>query len=198
MPFRNAARTMAMLLLGSSISCDDRTVEGSPLEGEWLIEMHAPGREASSPTGRSVRGVLVLDSDLPRYPDEQWRTGDSTFLVGRAYIDLVPLLRSTSEPVSQNHPPFASWQGSDRAETVFAKIGREDTVEIDLAPLINDFDPLLRGVIRGDTVRGQWTVVAHSVPPEDGSFIMWRTLRTAASDSALVRGRRGVRDWDRP
>jgi hypothetical protein len=184
-----ACRFLA-LGFGTLVSgCDRAKPDTGPLQGQWAIELTVPGIPSGAAT-RTTTGVLVFETTLSRYPDEK----APALIVGRRYVNFGRLADSTAG-ASSTGPGFATWQGGDRAETVHARINGSQ-VELDLAPHVNDFDPLLRGTLAGATVQGTFQITGDPIHPLTGHFRMWRVPRDMFSDSAIQRARRGVRHWE--
>jgi hypothetical protein len=162
------------------------------LDGQWVVELTVP--EAVPGAGlRRTTGVLVFHRALPKYPDDD---PDTAIAIGRGYIEFAPLAGLALGRRSGG-PTFGTWEGADRGETVHAKFDG-DSIKLDLAPHINDFDPLLRGRLTNDTIRGAVQITGHPTQRITGFFQMWRVRRDSFSDSAVARARRGVRQWEQP
>ena len=132
------------------------------------------------------RGILVLHSELPRYPEDP-EPSDST-IVGRAYVNLSSA-GLNAEDLFQEGP------GADRIETVHAFL-RGTRVVIHLAPYLKDASPIMTGNLTGDGIAGTWLSTVENAAPVQGSFTMKRERTQQYSDSAATRATRGVRDWN--
>lgn len=135
----------------------------------------------------SIRGgILVLDADLPRYPDDP-EPSDST-MIGRAYINL-----AAAGPDSKGR--FQPGPGADRIETVHVFV-RGTQLVIHLAPYLKDASPILTGRLTQDKISGTWRSTVENAAPIEGSFTMERTRIKEYSDSAATRATRGVQEWN--
>ncbi len=186
-------RTFAIMLALCVFECGcQKAQRNTALNGQWVVELTVPG--AAPGTGpRTTTGVLVFHRALPKYPDGD---PDTAITIGRGYIEFAPLAGLALGERSGG-PTFGTWEGADRGETVHAWIAG-DSIDIDLAPHINDFDPLLRGRLANDSARGTLQITSQPTQRITGFFKMWRVPRDSFSDSAVARARRGVRQWKQP
>lgn len=175
------------LLIWAPVACDQSQPEIS-LEGQWVVEFQESGRK---PPSVPTAGVLIFSRELPHYPGEteEFPPGAE---IGRAFV---PLASLSGQRVSGEDKHFGAYAGADRAETIWGQVVGQDSVQIDLAPHVNDFDPVLRGQIVNGTINGEWTIHSSGVPVRTGQFRMMRVPRDAWSDSAHVRAHREVRRW---
>jgi hypothetical protein len=164
--------------------CKSGAPAANPLDGEWMLRMEMADRSGEAP---SVDwGILVLNRELPRYPDDP-QLSDST-IVGRAYIDLAP-------GPDASGARFLEGPGADRIETVHVFV-RGDRVVIHLAPHLKDASPILIGRMTQNGITGTWKSTIENAPPVHGSFTMRRARTRHYTDSAATRARRGLQEWD--
>jgi hypothetical protein len=183
-------QSLFAVLLSATISgaCSRQPEQAHILDGQWAIELTRSQPTASA--DEAAQGVIVWDANLPRYPDDPVRPDTA---IGRAYLNF----RSLSSDARDAGEEFAIGRGADRLETAHAVIGVGDTVQIDLAAHVVGSETILRGVLRGDSIVGQWTLQPYGLEPLHGTFRMWRTERDAYHDSATSRSRRAVERWHR-
>jgi hypothetical protein len=174
------------LLAWVPVACD-RSKPAISLEGQWAIELQ---ESRTTPPSAPTDGVLVFDRDLPHYPNEREEFPPGA-QIGRAFV---PMARLNGRPVGGPGEHFGRYAGADRAETIWGQV-IGDSVQINLAPHINDFDPVLRGQIVDGTISGEWTIHANGFPIRTGQFRMMRVPRDSWSDSARVRAQREVHKW---
>jgi hypothetical protein len=137
--------------------------------------------------GPSIRGgILVVHTDLPRYPDDP-EPSDST-MIGRAYVNFAP-----AGPNFQSR--FQQGPGADRIETVHVFV-RGTQVVIHLAPHLKDASPILTGRLTQGGIAGTWRSTIENTAPIGGTFTMQRTRMEEYSDSAATRAARGVQNWN--
>lgn len=169
-------------------ACDQAWPKAT-LEGQWAIKLEAAAETKSSVP---VEGVLVFSRDLPRYPNEKEEFPRQAE-IGRAFV---PIRNLGVESSADLDGRFTTYAGADHAETIWGHISRNDSVLIDLAPNVNDFDPYLRGKVVSGTIIGEWSIRTAGAANRRGRFVMTRIPRDAWSDSARVRAQRGVNRWN--
>lgn len=185
-PRRRSVLTAASLLLLVGCSGNRRD---NLLSGEWRLRL-ASRASRESPFQGAVSGALVFDSAIPIYGYGRIHPPRAA-VIGRAYVDY----QGTRIRLRESSIPFADGPDADLVEEVVAEVHPDSMVDVQIAPRIIGFDPVFRGRISGDTIRGTWTLFSHSETVDSGSFLMWRVARTAISDSAIVRARRAAQAW---
>lgn len=184
-PRRAFARRAPLLLLAAVLGCRPGAAPADPLAGEWALVMEPPTDSAARALPE-VRGVVVFRDGLPRYPDDP--APSDSVRVGRAYLDF----SGGDAPRSR----FETGLGADRVETVHAFLAGEGRVRIDLAPHLNDANPVLTGRVANGAISGTWEFRTENEPPVRGAFTMRRKRSRAHADSASVRARRGVAEFN--
>lgn len=177
-------RRVRLLWLAFALGCDPGSPPDSPLEGHWTFRMESAGGAGANHF--VTTGMLVLNPDLPRYPDDP-EPSDST-IVGRAYVGVV---RAGSKSTVR----FQEGPGADRIETVHVFL-RRSQVAIHLAPHVTDASPILTGRVTPDGISGTWSVKLENASRIHGTFTMERSRASEYSDSAALRAARGVRQFD--
>jgi hypothetical protein len=188
-------RHAALILILALAGC--RSDRSHGIAGEWTVELDvvetgtAPGPRA----GQRLQGILVID---PRIPDAYERRADSpewaAFTMGRAYVDR----RSSGDSAAGASYEFLPELRDDVFEEALARAGTDGSFEAHLSAGVSHNMISLRGMMSADQVTGRWKSEAYvGEVGARGTFRMRRTRRTAATDSALVRSRRGQREWER-
>jgi hypothetical protein len=190
-PFRRLSCLTSFLLLGVLTSaCEGGNDSRGSLNGEWNLEI----TWSDNGTDRRTHGVLVIDSALPKYPDEDRGNFSKSVIPGRAYVDFGA---ASGVGRKAKNITFESARGGDRLEVIHVTPLGSDSVRIDLAPLVKDFDPVLTGRIDISTATGVAVLsVGNDSPPLQGTFVLLRRNTSAYSDSAHARAGRGVFEWN--
>ena len=180
--FRPARSAIPVLTWIAVCACVGDMEPADPVEGQWSLRMYAGDSGNASLVNR---GVLVIDPELTRYPDDPARSDSA--VIGRAYM--------SGRAAPESHRLFLHGAGADRIETAHILV-RDSQVVIILAPHLKDASPVLVGRLREHRIQGRWSTTADGVDSDAGSFTLRRTNRNGYSDSATARARREVRIWD--
>lgn len=174
----------AMLLL--ALACAESHDPQDALVGEWTVEViHVWDRAGGPGAAGESRGVVVFDRDLPSGDEDEPAPPPGT-LFGRAYVDF----SSPADRASSGVDHFAPGPDVDVKQEIIAHTQPDGEVYMEVAPKLIGFDPVLRGSLLNDTLRGDWVLLSHGDTLRGGHFVMWRVKRSAFSDSARVRARR--------
>ncbi len=186
-------RRSAILLFAAACvaACGSEVDDPNTVEGEWALEVRW-NDSVENRADRITEGVIVLDGALPRYPDEVDDRATREVVPGRGYIQFpTPHARDSGTRLFETGP------GADRLEVLHAVLTPPDSLTIELAPLINDFDHVLRGRVTEDVIQGEVVAPGRRTGPSvRGTFLMRRRKPSTYSDSAVIRSRRGTAEWD--
>lgn len=156
------------------------------IEGEWGLALTVvqPGHGAQAHPGQRLDATLVID---PRIPD--------------TYESLSELPDSSGfTPARIYWRPYRLETGitADIFEEAYARVDSAGSFDAWLTPGVTHVGILLEGRLSGDSITGRWTQDEYSGQPgSSGTFRMRRGRRTAMTDSALQRSRRGQLEWER-
>jgi hypothetical protein len=166
------------------------------IAGEWTVELTV-GRAGTPPSpepGQRLRGILVID---PRIPDAYERRSDrpewAGFTMGRNYMR--GPFSSDSTAVPYDYKPGLP---EDLFEEAIARMDSAGGFQAVLMPGATHIGTSLRGTMSEDRITGTWKSDAYvGEVGVRGTFVMRRGRRTAATDSAIHRARRGQQEWER-
>lgn len=184
------------ILSGFLLSC--RGSEGEPLIGEWRIRMESADTQPVPVFEHfPISGALVFDRRLASYG---FGVGGVPLperaLLGRAYlaIDATQRVSRNAEGIAFRGGPYA-----DELEEMFAlRLSSDREINFEFAPKVTDYGLSLQGTLSDDTVRGMWTWSSGTRVIASGPFTMWRSSRSAVTDSAIYRSRRAAQAWANP
>jgi hypothetical protein len=181
-----SARMCALLYLAFLSGCGPS--HGSrQLSGEWVIQITAESYGRRNVADRSVTGVLVFNSSLPVWAEQEQIRLPAPHVPGRLFA---PIRRLTENPpqdtVSAGY--YRPHGGISLSDEVVANVSGS-RVDFVLAPGVVGGRYEFSGVIRGDTVHGQWKLPPHPTGMT-GRFRMWKAPAPAALDSARTWARR--------
>jgi hypothetical protein len=182
----NMRKHALLLALGIpivAVSCVAPVRSAGPLGGQWAVSFLDRSPEEMNIDG----GVVVFDARIPCYCTADSELADDA-VIGRAYLDLSAVGQSP-RPTTDLY--FGTGPDSDYYEEVVARVeGGRVTIRT-RGPAGLSLD----GTLIGDSVRGEWAYLSHGDTLSRGGFVLRREHSTVYLDSAVVRGRRGVKEW---
>jgi hypothetical protein len=151
------------------------------------MHLHVTSRQPDVTRGAdSTVGVVVFSDQLPDLPE--WATASDppgSYAVGRFQIDLDTVFGIPSTGESP----------ADFTREVLARV-RGDSIWMSFTPQAADAGLGFRGVLRGDSVTGQWLLHGYA-PRAHGAFRMYRVQKTAIFDSLVTQGREATYEEDK-
>jgi hypothetical protein len=177
------------IVLAMSFRACSRTGNGSLLlAGEWRVRLESTSRSDVSLTS-PVEGAFVFDRRITQYGyGESGMPLPMGASLGRAYLPLSPAER-------QARSMYRAGPDADALEEVMAIAPGDGLVQFEFSPKFSHGGLRFQGRVSGDSVSGEWTRSIGRGGHDRGTFKMWRVPPTAATDSAIVRSRRGARMW---
>lgn len=149
---------------------------GPTLEGRWRVQLRLEENwfKGRTPVRRMVSGELIFDR---RIPDLPWYAGQDLYgphVNGCVYLPVHALYDAS------NREPSA-FDGAAGCGELMGHRSRGDSVWAGINASVIDAGTFLRGVARGDTVRGRWLTGSESLHQGGaGTFVMWRVSGTPA------------------
>lgn len=175
-------------------ACQRVDVNSTPLSGEWRIRIESanPSESHAGTASLPIEGAFVFNERITEYGYDDGMSLPQGALLGRAYLSL-----DTVGTVSRNGAgiPFKRGPDADALEEVVAITTNDNQVTFEFAPKVSHSGLALSGILSRDTIRGKWTRTFERDNLDQGTFEMWRVPRTATTDSAIARSRRGARSW---
>lgn len=164
------------------------------LSGEWRVRMSPATVPRASAARPPVEGRMVFDERIAQYgyggggiplPDRA--------VTGRAFVSA-----DTGAVVSRDSDrvPFHNRPDADLIEEVIAVPTNDGHILFELGPRLSDYGLELRASRSKGAMRGTWVRLVGRDTLGQGIFEMWSVRRSAATDSAIVRSRRGVQLWE--
>lgn len=181
-------------LIAACGSCQQTHEETNRITGEWRIRLESDGTRPPNATAvqAPIAGAFVFGGKVANYGNTGPLALPNGASVGRVYISV-----DTRETISRDKEgiPFSRRSEADLLEEVAAIPTDSGAVLFAFAPKVSDYGLVLRGSWSGDTLRGKWSFSPGRDTLASGPFEMWRVGRTAITDSAIARSRRGARQW---
>jgi hypothetical protein len=163
------------------------------LTGEWVITLRAaqPTDASGFPVVHSTDGVLVFDRRIECYLEDTGVQPGGDRICGRAYIAFARLMGVRDSTLSAY---MGQGRYADRAEDAMAQVDSAGAVTIALAPSAGG--NTLYGRSTADSIQGHLALTSPRGAEHRWTFSMRRVPRSSFSDSALIRSRSGVRQWE--
>lgn len=168
------------------------------LAGEWTLHLTVTqaGTLPRPQVGERLQGILAMD---PRIPDAYERRSDRPewvgFTMGRIYMR-GPF--SADSAGAARPYDFKPGLPEDLFEEAVVWIDSAGGFQAELTPGVTHVGTSLRGTLSEGRITGRWKQDAYvGETGAHGTFTMRRTRRTAATDSAIRRARRGQQEWER-
>jgi hypothetical protein len=195
-----ALRPARSALLGLSLlaACRAGNPPAHAVDGEWSVRMWLDSAGEMRPGSRGpIDGTAVIGegiSDAYNREIEGERPGFA-YRIGRFYVHTEPFFH-----VPRRGPPRATFDttglaAADAAEEMVVRVDSPAVFSARVTPHITHAGLALRGMQRGDTIRGRWGGAPYVGRPPRGRFVMVRRPRTAFSDSAEARSHAAERAW---